>query len=202
MYAYAANNPIKYTDPDGRDIVILNRSYGAGKFGHNAILIGNDEDGWIYFSKDGSNPVNGTYNPEKGRRAISKDSLKEQKNINKNNEKAKYATLNDFIKENKKRDKDDQYDRGLRIFTTSEDDKKLIEKGDELYQNPYSLRAGEKGQNCGDLVGDIVINANIKAKGNKKGTLGFTRPNKQYEQFAKDNPESLEINVLRYSNEN
>ena len=53
VYHYGGNNPIKYTYPDGRDIILLNRSYGAFGFGHNAILIGNDTDGWIYYSKDG-----------------------------------------------------------------------------------------------------------------------------------------------------
>ena len=151
---------------NGRDVIVLNRSYGAKGFGHNAVLIGNDKDGWTYFSKDGNNPVNGTYNPETGHRANSKDEFKDKKNIDRNNEKAKYQTLDDYIRENKKRNRDDQYDRGLRISTTPEDDKKLIEQGDKLYQKTYSLRAGDKGQNCGDLVGDIVINADIEVKGN------------------------------------
>ncbi|MBR5933092.1 MAG: hypothetical protein IK002_03795 [Treponema sp.] len=151
---------------NGRDVIVLNRSYGAKGFGHNAVLIGNDKDGWTYFSKDGNNPVNVTYNPETGHRANSKDEFKDKKNIDRNNEKAKYQTLDDYIRENKKRNRDDQYDRGLRISTTPEDDKKLIEQGDKLYQKTYSLRAGDKGQNCGDLVGDIVINADIEVKGN------------------------------------
>ena len=27
LFVYAANNPIKYTDPDGRDVILLNRSW-------------------------------------------------------------------------------------------------------------------------------------------------------------------------------
>ncbi|MBP5402142.1 MAG: hypothetical protein J6Y36_03170 [Treponema sp.] len=64
---------------NGRDVIVLNRSYGAKGFGHNAVLIGNDKDGWTYFSKDGNNPVNGTYNPETGHRANSKDEFKDKK---------------------------------------------------------------------------------------------------------------------------
>ena len=54
LYHYAGNNPVKYTDPTGRDIIHLLDPSAAGIFGHSAALIGNDQDGWLYYSNDGS----------------------------------------------------------------------------------------------------------------------------------------------------
>ena len=48
-----ANNPVKYMDPTGRDIIHLLDPSAAGIFGHSAALIGNDQDGWLYYSNDG-----------------------------------------------------------------------------------------------------------------------------------------------------
>ena len=53
LYHYAGNNPVKYMDPTGRDIIHLLDSSRAGGFGHSAALIGNDQDGWLYYSNDG-----------------------------------------------------------------------------------------------------------------------------------------------------
>lgn len=52
-YHYAADNPLGVVDPDGRDIIILNNQDAAYGFGHNGLIVGNDEDGWVYYSKDG-----------------------------------------------------------------------------------------------------------------------------------------------------
>jgi RHS repeat-associated protein len=52
LYAYVQNNPLIRFDKDGHDLVILNDPKGAilGQ-GHNASIVGNDKDGWTYFSK-------------------------------------------------------------------------------------------------------------------------------------------------------
>jgi uncharacterized protein RhaS with RHS repeats len=52
-YVYCLNNPLKNIDPDGRDVIVLNDEDGAYGFGHNAVVVGNDDDGWTYYSYDG-----------------------------------------------------------------------------------------------------------------------------------------------------
>jgi len=65
-YNYVLNNPIDIIDPNCKDIIIL--SYGEKrpdhKYGHIAMLIGNEKDGWTYYSKDGDNT--GSYKNERG----------------------------------------------------------------------------------------------------------------------------------------
>lgn len=42
-------------DPDGKDIIVLMDPKSVIGFGHAAVLIGNEKDGWTYYSKDGAN---------------------------------------------------------------------------------------------------------------------------------------------------
>lgn len=53
-YVFVGNMPINAIDPDGRDIVVLSDPNGAHGAGHQAILIGNNKEGWTYISKDGA----------------------------------------------------------------------------------------------------------------------------------------------------
>jgi|GEM_PF-3935884 len=52
-YQYGANSPLLNTDPDGMDIIVLYNKNSVGGLGHMAVLIGDDKNGWTYYSKNG-----------------------------------------------------------------------------------------------------------------------------------------------------
>lgn len=58
-YQFVDGNPVRTIDIDGRDIIVLNDREGARGTGHAAVLIGSDETGWTYISKDGASNGSG-----------------------------------------------------------------------------------------------------------------------------------------------
>jgi RHS repeat-associated protein len=180
-YHYAGNNPIKYVDADGRDILLLNRSYGAGGHGHNAILVGNNKDGWILYSKDNFNV----------------------------NTRSVYRTLAEFLSENRSTEKRHQYDRAIFLNTSEDQDKAMQNYGDEIYNRKYSFdekigKTGEIEQNCADLVADIIEQADSVYINKPKIRRSFfgggltintriTWPNMQFENFKRYNTGTLEL---------
>ncbi|MFV0416426.1 MAG: RHS repeat-associated core domain-containing protein [Chthoniobacterales bacterium] len=90
LYRYVANNPINLWDPLGLDYRFLNDSSAAGGQGHSGSLVGNDETGYDYYSKDGYPPA---------------------KNIRKH-----YDSLDDFYNDSIS----DRYDRQVVVPTTPE----------------------------------------------------------------------------------
>jgi len=52
-YAYCLNNPVKFIDPNGKDVAILIASDGAGGYGHMAAVI-QDKSGKFYYMTVGN----------------------------------------------------------------------------------------------------------------------------------------------------
>jgi len=53
FYAYGNNSPEVYIDPTGLDVYLLHSPWEAKGFGHVGVLVGDDENGWTYYSSDG-----------------------------------------------------------------------------------------------------------------------------------------------------
>ncbi|REC52056.1 MULTISPECIES: RHS repeat domain-containing protein [Chryseobacterium] len=69
-YNYVVNNPINGIDPDGRDVIFLADSKAVPVAGHGAVIVGNERDGWYYYSMngtgEGSSPYGDSKNPDIG----------------------------------------------------------------------------------------------------------------------------------------
>jgi hypothetical protein len=113
VYHYAGNNPVKYTDPDGNDVILLMDPDGAPApgllgnivtFGHAAVLIGNDEDGWLFYSNNGPNGISV----------------------------GEYSSIEEFKKEYNSQEKHFNFTQEQQLSTTSEQDQKMKEKALEL----------------------------------------------------------------------
>lgn len=60
-YAYVVNDPINGIDPDGRDVIFLAASKDVPLVGHGAVIIGNERDGWYYYSMNGTGEGSSPY---------------------------------------------------------------------------------------------------------------------------------------------
>ncbi|HQG41421.1 MAG TPA: RHS repeat-associated core domain-containing protein [Spirochaetota bacterium] len=178
VYCYGGLNPVKFVDPDGNDIILLNKSYGAAGNGHNGVLIGNDNYGWHYFSKDGIGSAAHNH--------------------------ATYKTLADFIVANmNSEERLNDYDRGYRVETNVGQDIDMVNAGYEYIDRGYSFseknKNGEVKQNCADLAADIISAGGLKIekpRNNDVKVYGvpaedifgeITEPNTQFNNFMRDN---------------
>ncbi len=64
-YNYVVNNPINGIDPDGRDVIFLADSKAVPVAGHGAVIVGNEKDGWYYYSMNGTGEGSSAYGDAK-----------------------------------------------------------------------------------------------------------------------------------------
>jgi RHS repeat-associated protein len=127
-YTGMGNNPIAFGDADGRDIIVLNYTNGASGAGHMALLVGNEKAGWDLYSKNGTSwffgysgpaPLNGHMANQRGEH---------------------YSTLEQFYEANSKFGEEaPQYDRAVRIETTTIEDEAARKRAKEVLGVTYHL---------------------------------------------------------------
>ena len=125
---------MRYIDPTGFDYISLNDPSRGFKQGHNAGLVGDNEDGWGYYSKDGYN------NPSRYEH---------------------FDTYDDYQKA--KPELGFNYPREERIVTTKEDDEQMRRAAERILGRPYSISQEHEeddpesvlSENCADLQAGI-----------------------------------------------
>ena len=174
-YAYCANNPLTYVDPDGRDIVVLINSDGASGLGHMAILIQDKKGVWHLWSKNGTEDSFGFKVKEK-----SPGGESDQK------EYGYYRSPVDFLNGSDNIEKGTNehiYNEGYLIETTPSEDVRAINAANKNMEDPYHLLSS----NCAQLV-----QKTLKAAGKNDGAiLGDNdipyKPNEIYKRIKDEN---------------
>jgi RHS repeat-associated protein len=176
-FAFVANMPIWAIDPDGKDIIVLSYPSAVYGAGHAAVLIGNDKDGWSYYSKNGGGSSFGTSGES-----------------NDPNEGDFFKTLADFSESNwvtnPETEKEETiYTKGFRITTTKEQDETMKEEALKVVGENYYLY----GASCIDLVSDVLESVDLESgrslwddiiPGKK---VINSLPNNRYKRIVEDN---------------
>ena len=177
-YAYCAGDPVNCVDPKGEDVCVLNAPFGAGGFGHLAILVQNEDDTWSLYSKNGTTSSCGSIGPN-------------DKDMGDNNK--KWFSPEDFLSDfdfNKDEKGNVEYTNGYIIQCEKLDDDAVRTEVSKECDEYYSV----VGNNCAVAVQE-GLNA-ISSKDVNAGSGSSIVPNTIYKKI-KNNNEGIEVIVLK-----
>jgi hypothetical protein len=179
-YNFVLNNPILNIDPDGRDVVVLNNPNGASGYGHMAILVGNDETGWTFISKEGRNKEHWYSNMLTGGPAL----------------KPKIQTFTSLEAFQKAQETDADlanYTESARFESTEEQDSKVKTVVTESAKSWYNVLYSNCADACSDGLEAIDLNPGTDGVPNGiDGNEGMSpKPNERFKAINEKNKDKI-----------
>jgi RHS repeat-associated protein len=173
LYAMVADDPESFADLDGHDFVILNDPKAAYGEGHNASIVGNDKEGWTYFSANGYGD------------GVSMDNFKTFSDFQKSDDSKRYN--NGYrVETNTKQDAAMKDTGGKQINTPYSVTAEKNADGTNKSQNCADLTAAI-GKSGGVNIGTPQKTETEKIGGVTVASKTFTSPNQQYSGVVQNN---------------
>ena len=142
------------------DIAVLNNRIVGGVADHQALLVGNDESGWLYFSKEGTD---GPFGEDKGTHIKYYETLE--------------SALSDSVIA-------DRYTDAFILETSSSQDLAIAIEAGKQSKMPYDFMTC----NCGDLVQNALTAGGVHFpdRRNPQHTLGYMRSSPDWRDISGD----------------
>lgn len=144
-YSYCMSNPIGNIDVRGDSVAVLLAPQGAGGAGHMAILIQDENNDWLLYSKNGTEEHGGIWGTNKRN--------DEGKGI-------KHKSVVDFLSSDEnpiEENGDREYTEAYIIPTTKKQDLQAIEGANKVLKQDYNLVLS----NCAQTVQSALRNAGL-----------------------------------------
>jgi RHS repeat-associated protein len=162
LYHYTWNNPSNLIDPFGLDAIALIDHSAFHGAGHVATLVGNNNTGWTYYSRNGYGT--GPFGDPNGESIL-----------------RTYPTYADFRRDHIS----DRYDEAYHMRTSLDQDLDMTTYGDTHYRDPYHTK-WPPSNNCADLNAEILDAGGHRIPGNNS-LGGIELPNVQFSSLNGSN---------------